>query len=582
MKIRYKEYSALIPLARLRLFAALKERLKEGYTLKDLKNDLMSGAVVSMVAIPLGMALAIASGVAPQYGLYTVVIGGAVVALLGGSRFQVTGPTAAFVVILAPIANKFGFSGLLVAGLMAGAMLLIMGVARLGRFIQFIPHPVVTGFTSGIAVVIGTLQLKDFLGLKTPPMPEHYLEKAGVLIQSLPTFSPVELGIGAFTLAFLILWPRMTKRVPAPLVALSVVTVITVLIRKYYPDVEIATIGSRFHYDIFGRTGNGIPPVLPQFMWPWNYPGPDGKPLMISTALMQSLFSSAFAIAMLGAIESLLSAVIADGLAQTKHDPDAELSALGVGNILCPFFGGIPATGAIARTATNIRFGASSPFSAVLHSIITLIVILSFAPSVSLLPMAALAALLLLVAYNMSEIKHFIHILKVAPRSDVMVLLTCFTLTVVFDMVIGVSVGIVLAALLFMRRMAVLTSVQAVGHEHKTAGHLPKEIMLYEIAGPLFFGAAQRAMDAIARVTPDVKVVIFMMDRVPVMDVTGLVALETTITRLSESGKLTLLAEVQSQPEQVLKKAGILENSEKVRVFHSLKEATDSAQAFLK
>lgn len=518
----------------------------------------MSGTIVGMVAIPLGMALAIASGAPPQHGLYTVIIGGGIVALLGGSRFQVTGPTAAFVVILAPIAHRLGLGGLLVAGLIAGVMLISMGLARMGKMIQFIPYPVTTGFTSGIAIVIATLQLKDFFGLQISEMPERFLQKVLALFNAKSSASLTEFLIGGTTLLLLVLWPRFNKKIPAPLIALTAVSILAALFKYWFPDLEIATLGTRFSYDVNGISGHGIPQTLPNMDFPWNFTANNGVQFKFSLATLEDLLSSAFAIAMLGAIESLLSAVVADGMAQTKHDPDAELVALGVGNVLCPLFGGIPATGAIARTATNIRFGAKSPLSSVFHALFTLIVILLLAPLVSYLPMAALAALLMLVAYNMSEVKHFFHILRVAPKSEVIVLLLCFFLTVFFDMVIGVTVGVVTAALLFMRRMAESTTGQKLASgslNFASAQPIPHDIILYEIDGPLFFGAAEKAAETLTGITNDIRGVIFLMNRVPVMDVTGLVAFESAIRKLRNGKRKICLVGLRSQPKELINKS---------------------------
>lgn len=579
MNGRYKISStALFPIAKLRLFSALRERFKEPYGFEDFRADMMAGLVVGMVAIPLAMALAIASGAAPQSGLYTVIIGGAVVALLGGSQFQVTGPTAAFVVILFPVVQKFGFAGLLIAGLMAGFILLFMGLARMGRLIQFIPHPVTTGFTAGIALVIATLQLKDFFGLQTTEeLPERFLEKVFILFQARGTWSWIELTIGAATLIILALWPKLNKKIPAPLVALSAISVGVVVLSKFFPDFNVATIGSRFSFKINGVIGQGIPQAMPSISWPWNFVSQDGRPFLFSFETLLSIAPSAFAIAMLGAIESLLSAVIADGMTQTKHDPDAELVALGIGNILCPFFGGIPATGAIARTATNIRFGARSPVSAIIHAIFTIFVILLLAPFVSYLPMAALAALLIFVAYNMSELRHFVHILKVAPRSDVTVLLLCFFLTVIFDMVVGVTVGVMLAALLFMRRMAELTTGSKVYREHpifKANRQIaPTDVLVYKIDGPLFFGAAQKTAQTLVDITDNVHGVVFLMDDVPTMDVTGLVALESAIRRLLNSGKKVCLSGLRPQPKELINRSGIARYQKNILIADNIDQA---------
>jgi len=576
---RYREkISYLNPIGHVRLFYALRERLKEGYSLSDFRADLMSGIIVAMVAIPLGMALGIASGVAPQYGLYTVVLAGGLVALLGGSRMQVTGPTAAFVVILVPIVYKFGFPGLLVSGFLAGIMLVLMGVARMGRLIEFIPYPVTTGFTTGIAVVIATLQLKDFFGLSVAHMPERYVEKVQALASAFPTFSWIELAIGVFTLTFLLVWPKFNKKIPAPILALTSISIVAALLKAKYPDLSISTIGNRFSFVIDGVTGHGIPQALPHFTMPWNFVGADGKTMTISWSMIEALLPSAFAIAMLGAIESLLSAVVADGMAQTKHEPNAELIALGIGNILCPFFGGIPATGAIARTATNIRFGARSPISAIIHAVITLLVILVFAKYVSYLPMAALSALLMLVAYNMSELRHFKHIVKLGPKSDVIVLLICFSLTVLFDMVIGVSVGVVLAAMLFMKRMAQVTETTKFS-SHNVAPidgrGIPSSFVLYEIAGPLFFGVAEKATQSILDVGDDVKGIIFQMNQVPAMDITGLVAFESIVKKLQSKHRKIIIFGLQAQPAKLINKSFIAHQQSGVIIRGTFRDVLD-------
>lgn len=529
--------------------AALRAVLAEGYTLLDLRRDALAGMVVGVVALPLSMALAISSGVPPQHGLYTAIIAGLLSSLLGGSRTQVSGPTAAFVVVLAPISHQYGLGGLLVATMMAGALLVMLGLARMGQMIQWIPYPVTTGFTAGIAVVIATYQLPDFLGLTTGPMPEHYLERVAVILQALPTTAPWSVGIGAISLATLLLWPRIATIVPAPLMALSFAAV-----AAYLLGAPVDTIGTRFSYE----GGHGIPSTLPTITLPWTFPGPDGKPLGLSLGLVRELFPSAFAIAMLGAIESLLSAVVADGMAGTRHDPDAELLAQGVSNLTAPFFGGFASTGAIARTATNIRAGGRSPFAAAVHAIFVLLSVILLAPALAYLPMPAMAGLLLLVAYNMSDIKHFRHVLEVAPRSDVTVLLTCFGLTVVFDMVISVTAGVMLAALLFMRRMAEISGARIIEGSHaRLRDPLPAGVVLYEIAGPLFFGAAQKAMGALADVSDTARVVILDLSAVPAMDATGLVGLESAIERLQGAGTSVVLCGVQAQPAKVIGKSGI-------------------------
>lgn len=533
----------------LRLGTALRQRLRHGYGRGDLRSDLLAGLVVGVVALPLSMALAVASGVAPQYGLYTAIVAGAVIAALGGSMVQVSGPTAAFVVLLAPISAKFGVGGLVLATLMAGVILVAMGLARLGGLIQFVPYPVTTGFTTGIAVVIATLQVKDFLGLSIARMPETYVERVGALARAFPSARWPDLAIGLTTLAILLLWPRVSRKIPGPLVALGLAGLLAALLARFVPGFEVATIHSRF--------ADGIPRLPPLPGLPWHLPGADGRPLGLSFGLIRELLPSAFAIAMLGAIESLLSAVVADGMTGGSHDPDAELLAQGAGNLVAPFFGGIAATGALARTATNVRSGAQSPLAAIFHSAFVLLALLLLAPVLDYLPMASLAALLLVVAWNMSDSKHFLHTLKAAPRSDVAVLLTCFALTVIFDMVVSVSVGVVLAALLFLRRMADVSNVRLAEPHLHAAQPLPKGVLVYEVAGPLFFGAVQKAMSAIQRVPAGIRVVVLDLAAVPAIDATGLVGLESAVARLHGLGIAVVLGGVQGQPLRALTKSGL-------------------------
>lgn len=562
--------------AREALAYGLRTRLAEGYHAADFRADLMAGLVVGVVALPLSMALAIASGVAPQYGLYTAIVAGLVCALLGGTRVQVTGPTAAFVVILVPIVTKFGLGGLLLAGLMAGLICVGLGLARLGRLIQYIPHPVTTGFTAGIAVVIATIQLKDVLGLKLAHAPESYVERWRAMWAARGSFAPSELGIALFTLALLVALPRVIKKIPAPLLALTAAAAVAALLTKLVPGFHVDTIGSRFQSVVDGRTVAGIPPLPPLPLLPWHMPGPDGKPLVLTFAMVQELLPAAFAIAMLGAIESLLAAVVCDGMTGTRHDPNSELIALGVGNILCPFFGGIPATGALARSATNVRAGARSPIAAMVHALFILACTIALAPLVAYLPMAALAALLLMVAKNMSEARHFAHILRVAPRSDVVVLVTCFMLTVMFDMVIAVSVGVVMAALLFMRRMAELTESKLdTGTMTKHA--LPEGVRLYQIAGPLFFGAAQKAIAALDTVRDRPQVVILYLAQVPAIDATGLVAMETLLDKLKRGGHKVILAGMRRQVAEVLARAGIVREPGRLAIAPDLDAALSIA-----
>ena len=554
----------------------LRQRLREGYTARDFRADALAGVVVGIVALPLSMALAVASGVPPQHGLYTAIIAGIVCALLGGTRVQVTGPTAAFVVILVPIVRDFGLAGLLCAGLMAGVILVLMGVARLGRLMQFIPHPVTTGFTAGIALVIALLQLKDALGIQLAGRPDGTVAYLEALWAARATVSSWDAAICGLTIGLLLVIPRVIKRVPAPLIALVAASALVALLDAVVPDFHAVTIGSKFAVVIDGETVRGIPPLPPLPVWPWEQS--DG--FVFDLAMIRALIPSAFAIAMLGAIESLMAAVIADGMTGGKHDPNSELIGLGLANILCPFFGGIAATGALARTATNIRAGARSPLASVVHALFVLACTIALAPLVSYLPMAALAGLLFIVAKNMSEARHFVRLTRIAPRHDVLVLWTCFGLTVIFDMVLAVSVGVVLAALLFMRRMAVLTKV-SLDNSLAQQVDVPSGVRLYEINGPMFFGAAQVAMDTLATVDPQARVVILSMKRVEVMDATGLVALSSILDRLQRGDRKVILAGLQPEPAALFEKAGMKRVPGKLAIAPDVDTAVSMATAHL-
>ena len=557
----------------------LRDKLREGYTRGDFRADLMAALVVGVVALPLSMALAIACDVPPQYGLYTAIISGVICALLGGTRMQVTGPTAAFVVILVPIVHKYGLGGLLVAGMMAGVMLLFMGLARMGKLMQFVPHPVTSGFTMGIAVVIALLQLKDVFGVKLPRT-EGVFEYVDALVSARGGFNYWDLGVAVFTLALLLVLPRLIKRFPAPLLALALAAVVVVICGHFFPadwGFSVTTIGSKFTYPLGGgEVGHGIPPLPPLPVVPWQVTDPGHTGFALNLQVIRELLPSAFAIAMLGAIESLMAAVVADGMSGSEHDPNSELIALGVANIVCPFFGGIAATGALARTATNIRAGARSPFAAAMHSVFILACTIALAPLVSYLPMAALAALLIIVARNMSEARHFFRLARIAPKHDVIVMMTCFILTVVFDMVIAVTVGVVLAALLFMRRMSVLTNVAL-----ETPGHLkidvPAGIRVYEIAGPLFFGAAKSAMEALHAVGDKDHTYILDMRHVPTMDATGLVALESVLDRLHRSKVKVIFAALTPEVSDMFNRAGIKREQGKIAYAPDVETAVSMA-----
>ena len=534
--------------------STLIDALRRGYRPADLRADLLAGVTVGIIALPLAMALAIASGVAPQHGLYTAIVAGAIIALTGGSRYSVAGPTAAFVIILHPISIQFGLGGLLIATFMAGVIQMAMGVARLGNLIQFIPHPVTTGFTAGIAVVIASLQLKDFFGLVFQQPATHFLERIVAITGAAGGAEPAEFAVGAVTLAAIVWWHGRRSWLPPHLVGIAVGAVIAALATRWVGGLDLATIGSRF---------GEIPQTLPTPVLPWHFPGPDGAPLVLSFELLRALVRPAFAIAMLGAIESLLCAVVSDSMGGSKHRPNRELIGQGLGNAIVPFFGGFAATGALARSAANVRAGARTPFAAVFHALFVLVAVLALAPVLAWLPMAGLAALLLWVAWNMAERHHFIGILKRAPKSDIVVMLTCFLLTVFFDMVLAVGVGVVLAALLFMQRMSEVTNIRLLTTEHHdaegVASAVPDGMRVYVIAGPLFFGAAERAMGALVRVDTGIHTVVLDMSAVPAIDATGLVALESTVHRLNKTGIHVALAGVQSQPLRAMTKSGLRE-----------------------
>lgn len=540
----------------------LRAAWREGYGLKDFRKDMMAGLTIGTVAVPLSMALAIATGVPPQHGLYTAIVAGAIIALTGGARFNISGPTAAFVVILFPIVQQYGLGGLLIASMMAGVILVMLGLTRMGRLIQFIPYPVVLGFTAGIAVVIAVLQIPDFLGLETGGLGEHFVDNVLVIVTSLPSLNPMELGVGAFTLIVMLLWPRLHIPIPAPLIGLVVGALAAYVVNQWLDGQEagvvVETIATRFTWEVNGQVGNGIPPIPPTFIAPWLLPGADGEPLKLSFDLIHALLGPAFAIAILGAIESLLCAVVADGLTKTKHDPNAELIGQGLGNIVAPLFGGITATAAIARTATNIRSGARSPISAVIHALVVLLAVIALAGLLGLVPMAALAALLFIIAWNMSEARHFLNTLRSAPPGDVTILVICFGLTVLFDMVLAVAVGVGLAAALFIRRMALLTQTDQIEIDnHPTIHGLPAEVAIYDINGPLFFGVAEKALTSLHLVDPKVKTVLVDMHDVPSLDGTAIVALQSLITEMKSKGVKLILVGLRTRMIVKLRRAGV-------------------------
>jgi len=558
----------------LRLAHAFREAcIDQPYNSRRFLRDLMAGVTVGIIAIPLAMALAIASGVAPQYGLYTAFIAGFIIALTGGSRFSVSGPTAAFVVILYPIAQSYGLGGLLLATLMSGVLLIIMALMRLGRFIEYIPESVTLGFTGGIAVVIATLQVKDFFGLSVESMPEHYWDKLAVLAQAFPALDSMSALVAVVTLAVMLLWPRLKTPVPPHLPAVIIGSLLAVWLNANGATVD--TIGSRFSYLLpGGGTGAGIPPFLPEFAWPWQQSGADGNPLGFSWSMVRELLPAAFAVAMLGAIESLLCAVVLDGMTGKRHSANSELMGQGLGNIIVPFFGGITATAAIARSAANYRAGAESPVAAMIHAIVVLLALVSLAGVLAYLPMPAMAALLIMVAWNMSEAPKAVHLLKTAPRSDVLVFLTCFSLTVALDMVIAITTGVLLAAVLFMREMAEMTKVTDITTGKRVSEeNLPPGWRVFKINGPLFFAAADRIFGELAELSRNVDGFILYMDGVTVLDAGGLSALNKLVATCENNGTRIVIADLQSQPQRTLARGGLGPVEGVLQFTSSLREA---------
>ncbi len=537
---------------------ALRESLR-GYGAHHFGKDALAGITVGLIAIPLAMALAIASGVAPQYGLYTAIIAGIVIALTGGSRVNVSGPTAAFVVILLPITQQFGLPGLLIATMLAGLILIAMGATGLGKLVQFIPYPVLTGFTAGIAIVIAGLQLKDLLGIDIQLRDAHFIPAVMQTLWHIGYARWPDMLIGGFSLATLIAWPRFKLPIPAHLAALVLGTLLALLLGTTLNQFELATIGSRFSYtDAAGQLQHGIPTTLPQFAWPWQL-GEGDNQFVLSLETVRVLIGPAFAIAMLAAIESLLCAVVSDGLSGFRHDPNAELIGQGLGNVIAPLFGGITATAAIARTAANVRSGASSPIASTIHALVVLAALLALGPLLQHIPMATLAAMLMMVAWNMSDAHRVVQVLKFAPRADMFVLLICLLLTVLFDMVIAVEIGLLLSAVLFIQRMTELSDAVLVPHQHAHSSEpLPPHVALYDINGPLFFGAAEKAMHTLWRIDPAMKAVILDLRDVPVMDLTGIVALESLISDMQKKQIAVRLVALNERLQAKLVKAGVL------------------------
>jgi SulP family sulfate permease len=518
--------------------------------------NLVAGLIVAVVALPLAMAFAIASGVKPEQGLYTAIVAALIVGIFGGSRVQIAGPTGAFVVILASITAHYGVNGLQIASIMAGFILLFMGLVKLGSVIKFIPDPVIVGFTSGIGVIIFIGEWKDFFGLSIHlPLDAHFYQKIFELIKALPHLNLVTTGLACLSLLLVLITPRFLKRIPGPLLAMLVVTALQAI----FHFKNVATIGSTF---------GGISQHLPHLQLP-----------MMTFGRSLDLIGPAFTIALLGAIESLLSAAAADGMAGTRHNSNQELIGQGLANIFTPFFNGFAATGAIARTATNIRNGGNSPIAAIVHSLVLLLVLVFLAPLAANIPLCTLAAILFVVAYNMSDIPHFIRTIKRAPYYDVLILMVTFLLTVFTNLVVAVNVGVILAMLFFVRRMYQSVTIEQQKSEElqvelATNGisALPKDMIVYTIQGPLFFGVAEKIEHALAVTHTDPEIIIFRLKDVPFMDMTGLETFNELIEHYHKRGVTVYLCEANPNVVRKLTKVGILHWVVENKVFSNFED----------
>ena len=538
------------------------------YTRAQFARDVGAGVIVGIVALPLAIAFAIASGLTPERGLYTAIIAGFVISALGGSRVQIGGPTGAFVVIVAGIVQRYGVDGLLVATLMAGVILVVFGLVRMGGAIKFIPYPVTIGFTSGIALIIFSSQVKDLLGLEMDAVPASFVAKWDAYAHAFESVNPWALVVAVATFTIILVWPKIERRIPGPFVALIVTTVGAHLLR-----LPVETIGARF-----GVIHAGLPhPSLPP----------------ITLALVASLAGPAFTIAMLAAIESLLSAVVADGMIGGRHRSNMELVAQGVANLVSPIFGGMPATGAIARTATNVKNGGRTPVAGMVHAVTLLLITLFFGRWAAYIPLATLAAILVVVAFHMSEWRTFVSEFR-APKSDVAVLLATFLLTVLVDLTVAIEVGMVLAAFLFMRRMAEVTNIQVLTHEFIDPTDdferdpnavrrrvVPEGVQVYEITGPFFFGAAEMFKDRVGRIAGKPKVLILRLRHVPVIDSTGLHALREVVRRSRQDGALVILSDVHAQPVVALERSGMYDELGEENIQGNIDDALNRARAHL-
>lgn len=541
-----------------KLFTTIKD-----YKLSTFFSDLSAGVIVGIVALPLAIAFAIASGVTPDRGLFTAIIAGFIISFLGGSRVQIGGPTGAFVVIVFTIVQKFGVTGLALATIMAGVFLVALGLLKMGGLIKYIPYPIITGFTSGIAVVILVSQIGDFFGLTTGKMPAEFFEKMGVYFRSFHTLNPHALGVAAGSLVIILLWPKVTKKIPGSLVALLAATIVVKLF-----ELPVETIGKRF-----GAIPSSFPvPSLPAFQ----------------LADLVKLVPHALSIAILAAIESLLSAVVADGMTGYKHRSNMELVAQGVANIVVPFFGGIPATGAIARTATNIKNGGKTPIAGIVHALVLLLIVLLLGDLVVHIPLAALAAILVFVAWNMSEIHAFRAILK-GQKSDGAVLVATFLITICIDLTVAIQVGLVLSSFLFIRKMVMLSNVKALRDDATGSMEevnddnsinlrkIPEGVMVFEIDGPFFFGSVQKLELAITRSRLEYRVLIIRMRRANYIDANGLRALEELAKDCARRGAILLVSDIHSQPYILTVQSGVDGKIGKERFFGNLDDALEYA-----
>ena len=538
--------------------------MREGYSRRLFAHDLGAGLVVGILALPLALAFAIASGVKPEQGLFTAIIGGFLISTLGGSRVQIGGPTGAFVVIVYAVVARFGPEGLATATVIAGLLLVVMGLARLGTVIQFIPYPVTVGFTSGIALIIFSSQLRDFFGLGMSNVPVEFVHKWAAYAAAAGSYNPMSIGVALFTMLIVLYWPRITRRVPSPIIAILVTTALVALM-----DIPVETIGDRF-----GRVPDRLPvPRLPDF----------------DLELVRAVFPSAISIALLAGIESLLSAVVADGMTGRRHRSNTELIAQGVANIASPVFGGIPCTGAIARTATNVRSGGRTPVAGIIHAAVLLLVMMGFGRWATLVPMATLAGFLVVISYRMFEWRLMLKVCR-STKSDTLVMIITFLLTVLVDLTIAIQVGVVLASLLFMRRMADVTQTSYVRNivseddepdAGAAAAAIPDGVAVFEIYGPFFFGAADKFKSTLNRVDRKPRVLVLRMRHVLTIDATGLQALEDVCDKTRRDGTALVLSGVHARALAVMRQSGLVDKVGAENVTSSFEEAIERARTIV-